>query len=179
MNGSWILRPARAADGPTLAALIPESVRALQAPYYSEAQMESALGTIFALDRQLIEDGTYFVAEEAGRLVGGGGWSRRKSLYGGDAGRAGKDPELDPAIDAARLRAFFVHPQWARRGIGRGIVLASERAAVGAGFRRVETVATLAGEPLYAACGYVVRERFEIEMAGGLMLPAVRMGKAF
>jgi GNAT superfamily N-acetyltransferase len=179
MKRTWILRAARAADGPALAALIPESVRALQAPYYSAAQMESALGTVFALDRQLIEDGTYFVAEEDARIVGGGGWSRRRSLYGGDAGRSGKDPELDAAIDAARLRAFFVHPQWARRGIGREILLASEGAAARAGFRRIETVATLAGEPLYAACGYGVEERFEIALAGGLGLPAVRMRKSF
>ncbi|MCI0537498.1 MAG: GNAT family N-acetyltransferase [Verrucomicrobiales bacterium] len=174
---AWPLRLACEADVPTLEALIPLSVRSLQAPYYSQAQMEAALGPVFGVDRQLIRDGTYFVAERDGTIAGCGGWSRRCSLYGGDAGRGGEDALLDPELDAARVRAFFVHPQWARRGIGRSIMAACERAIAEAGFRKVDIVATLAGEPLYASFGYAVVERYEIPLAGGLSLPAVRMTK--
>ena len=158
--------------------LIPLSVRALQAPYYSAAQMEAALGPVFGVDRQLISDGTYFVAEQSGQVVGCGGCSKRRSVFGSDQHRNTDDTgELDPARDAARLRAFFVHPDRARRGIGRGILLACESAARAAGFTRFELVATLAGEPLYAAFGYSVVERYEIPLSGGLKLPAVRMAK--
>jgi len=174
MNG-WPLRLAQEADVPALEALIPVSVRALQAPYYSSAQMEAALGPVFGVDRQLIRDGTYFLAERDGTIVGCGGWSRRRSLYGGDSGRAGEEGLLDPQRDAARIRAFFVHPAWARRGIGRSIMVACEQAIIEAGFRTVETVATLAGEPLYASFGYAVLDRYNIAMRDGLSLPVVRM----
>jgi GNAT superfamily N-acetyltransferase len=173
----WRPRPARADDLPALEALIPLSVRTLQAPYYSPAQMEAALGPVFGVDHQLIRDGTYFVVEQEGTIVGCGGWSRRRSLYGGDSGRAGEDGLLDPQRDAARVRAFFVHPAWARRGIGRSIMATCEEAIEQSGFRTVDIVATLAGEPLYAAFGYAVVERYGIALAGGLSLPAVRMTK--
>jgi N-acetylglutamate synthase-like GNAT family acetyltransferase len=139
--------------------------------------MEAALGPIFGVDQQLIRDGTYFVAERDGVITGCGGWSRRHSLYGSDAGRADEDALLDPERDAARVRAFFVHPEWVRRGIGRSIMVACERAIAEARFRTVDIVATLAGEPLYASFGYAVVQRYEIPMAGGLSLPAVRMTK--
>ena len=139
--------------------------------------MEAALGPVFAVDRQIIRDGTYFVVERDGVIVGCGGWSRRRSLYGGDAGRGQEDEPLDPHRDAARVRAFFAHPDWARRGIGRSIMIACELAIIEAGFRMVDIVATLAGEPLYASFGCAVVERFEITMAGGLSLPVVRMNK--
>jgi len=139
--------------------------------------MEAALGPIFGVDRQIIRDGTYFVTERDAEIVGCGGWSRRRSLYGGDRGRAAEDGLLDPQRDAARVRAFFVHPAWARRGIGRSIMFACEQAIVRAGFRTVDIVATLAGEPLYATFGYSVVERYEIPMAGDLSLPVVRMTK--
>jgi GNAT superfamily N-acetyltransferase len=174
----WITRLARQDDVPTLEALIPISVRALQAAHYSPAQMEAALGPIFGVDRQLIRDGTYLVVEYDGEVVGCGGWSKRRSLYGSDGYRAGPDPELDPLLDAARVRAFFVHPAWARRGIGRSIMTACERAIIESGFRTVDIVATLAGEPLYASFGYSVVERYEITMANGLSLPVVRMTKS-
>lgn len=174
---SLVLRLARESDVSALEALIPLSVRALQAPYYSSAQMEAALGTVFAVDRQLIRDGTYFVAEHEGEVVGCGGWSRRGSLYGGDHGRVKADAVLDPARDAARVRAFFVHPTWARRGIGRSIMTACEHAIIEAGFRKVDIVATLAGEPLYASFGYTLVERCNIPLAGDLSLPVVRMTK--
>jgi GNAT superfamily N-acetyltransferase len=174
---TWPLRLAREADVPAIEELIVLSVRALQAPYYSPAQMETALGTVFGTDKQLIRDGTYFVAESGGALIGCGGWSRRRSLYGGDSGRENEDGLLDPRRDAARIRAFFVHPEWARRGIGRSIMIACEHAIIEAGFRTVEIVATLAGEPLYGSFGCAVEERYEIALAGGLGLPVVRMTK--
>src|SRR3989449_2475249 len=167
------IRLAREDDVAALESLIPISVRMLLASYYSSAQIEAALGPVFAVDRQLIRDGTYFVVEHEAQVVGCGGWSRRGSLYGGDSGRSGVDAELDPRRDPARVRAFFVHPAWARRGIGRSIMVACERAIMEAGFRSVEIVATLAGEPLYASFGYAVVERYEITMAGGLRLPVV------
>jgi predicted N-acetyltransferase YhbS len=164
-------------DVPALEALIPLSVHALQSPYYSSAQMDAALGPVFGVDRQLIRDGTYFVAEQDRMIVGCGGWSRRRSLFGSDSGREHEDGLLDPLRDAARVRAFFVHPAWARRGIGRSIMAACERAIAEAGFRTVDIVATLAGEPLYAAFGYEVVERYDIAMAKDLSLPVVRMTK--
>lgn len=173
----WPLRLAREADVPALEALIPLSVRVLQAPYYSRAQMDAALGPVFGVDRQLVLDGTYFVTERDGAIVGCGGWSQRCSLYGGDSGRTRADDLLDPERDAARMRAFFVHPAWSRRGIGRSLMTACEQAIVAAGFRAVDVVATLADEPLYAAFGYAVVERYEIELAGGLTLPVVQMTK--
>jgi N-acetylglutamate synthase-like GNAT family acetyltransferase len=164
-------------DIQALEALIPISVRTLQAPHYSPAQMEAALGPVFGVDRQLIRDGTYFIAEHETQIVGCGGWSKRKTLYGGDRDRVGEDEQLDPKRDAARVRAFFVHPTWARRGIGRSIMVACERAISIAGFRKVDIVATLSGEPLYASFGYIVVERYEIAMTGNLKLPVVRMTK--
>jgi len=120
---SFALRVAERHDIAALEALIPLSTRELQAPYYSPTQIDGALGTVFAVDRQLIADGTYFVVEDAGAVVGCGGWSKRKTLFGGDQGRqASEDALLDPAREPARIRAFFVHPQWARRGIGMRIL---------------------------------------------------------
>ena len=174
----WALRLAEESDVSALEALIPISVRALQSPYYSIAQMDAALGPVFGVDRQLIRDGTYFVAEQDRVIVGCGGWSRRRSLYGGDTGRKCEDGLLDPHREAARVRAFFVHPTWARRGIGRSIMVACEQAIIDAGFRSVDLIATLAGEPLYATFGYAVVERYDIAMANGLILPVVKMTKS-
>jgi N-acetylglutamate synthase-like GNAT family acetyltransferase len=175
---NWKLRVAREDDAPALEALIPVSVHALQARFYSGAQMEAALGPVFGVDRQLIRDGTYFVAETCGAIVGCGGWSKRPALFGGDSGRRGEEPGLlDPRRDAARVRAFFVHPDWVRRGIGRGVLEACEAAIREAGFERVELVATLAGETLYRSCGYKELRRHELPLPNGLNLPVVTMGK--
>ena len=174
---NWSPRLACMDDVPALEELISLSVRALQAEHYSRAQMEAALGPIFGVDRQLIADGTYFVVEEAGRIVGCGGWSRRKAVFGGDRTRAGADELIDPSCDAARIRAFFVHPDFARRGIGRAILSACESAIVAAKFSTADLVATLAGEPLYAAFAYEIVERHEVPMTGGLKLPVVKMRK--
>ncbi len=162
---------------PALEALIPLSARTLQAATYAAAQIDAALGTVFAVDRQLIGDGTYFVAERDGAIVGCGGWSRRKTLFGGDHGVVRDDSPLDPAQDAARIRAFFVHPAHARQGIGRLLLAACERAAAGEGFHRLELVATLAGEPLYRAFAFRVVERYDLRLPNGAPLPVVRMAK--
>ncbi len=175
---NWNPRLAQLDDISAIEQLIPQSVLALQAPYYSEAQMCAALGPVFGVDRQLIEDGTYYLVENDGRIIGCGGWSRRKSIFGGDQCRAGPDPELNPACAPARIRAFFVHQDWARRGIGRSILVACETAIRAANFRSVELVATLAGEPLYASHGYAAIEGYDINLNGGLQLPVVRMRKS-
>ncbi len=177
MSDGWSIRLASAADIPDLELLIPLSVGALQAADYSPAQMAAAIGPVFGVDRQLIADGTYFVVEMDGAVVGCGGWSRRRAVFGGDRGRRGEDELLDPARDPARIRAFFVHPARARRGIGRSLLAACEAAIIAAGFREAIMVATLAGEPLYAAAGYAAMERYETPLAGGLTLPVVRMAK--
>jgi len=163
-----------------LRALIPASVRALSAGYYSPAQIEAAIEQIFGVDTALIDDGTYFVAVTPGGLVGAGGWSRRRTLFGGDRWKGDAlDERLDPATEAARIRAFYVDPGWARRGIGRAILRRCESEARAEGFLRAELLATLPGVPLYAAMGYAAIEPAEVAMAGGLTLPGLRMGKAF
>jgi GNAT superfamily N-acetyltransferase len=173
----WSLRLACDGDIPALEALIEHSVRELQAADYSAAQMDGALGSVFGVDRQLIRDQTYFLAENDGALIAGGGWSKRASLFGSDAARTAEDALLDPLQDAARIRAFFVHPEHARRGLGRAILLACEEAIRAARFRSVELVATLPGVPFYRAFDYQTGERSEVPLANGLSLPVVRMSK--
>jgi GNAT superfamily N-acetyltransferase len=177
LKTEWELRLARESDIPALEILIPLSVRSLQAGHYSPAQMEAALGPVFGVDRQLIDDGTYFVAQQSNDVIGCGGWSRRKAMFGGHSHRAGPDALIDPEREPARIRAFFVHPDWARRGIGRGILSACENAIRAAGFKSIELVATVTGEPLYSVCGYDVVERYDAPMSVGLTLPVVRMAK--
>lgn len=180
LNMHWTLRLATMDDVPALETLIPLSVRTLQVGCYSAAQREAALGTIFGVDRQLIADGTYFVVTTEKQIVGCGGWSWRKSIYGSDqAIEARDDSALDPRQDAARIRAFFVHPEWARQGIGRAILIECEAAIQRAGFSRAELVGTLTGESLYAACGYHVLERTDLPLGSGDVLPVVRMGRRF
>lgn len=172
-------RLAALADVPVLEKLIPLSARLLQAGYYTSQQIEGALGTVFGVDTQLIRDGTYWVAEVDGLVVGCGGWSKRKTTYGSDsAKKTGEDPLRDPLTEPAMIRAFFVHPEYARRGIGRGIMVRSEAAANAAGFKNIEIVATLAGAPLYAAFHYSIVEQFDIRLANGAALPVVRMRKS-
>jgi predicted N-acetyltransferase YhbS len=171
------LRLAARGDIPILERLISESVRQLSKGYYSDQQIEAALTYIFGVDTQLIDDGTYFVAESGDQIVGCGGWSKRKTLYGGDQAKIADDAILDPETEPARIRAFFVHPSWARRGVGSQIMRASESAALAAGFTHLELVATLPGEPLYEAFGYVAVERVEAPLADGQTLPGARMRK--
>ncbi|MBC7878959.1 MAG: GNAT family N-acetyltransferase [Anaerolineales bacterium] len=164
-------------DVPTLKELIPLSARELSKGYYAPEQVESAIQYIFGVDTQLLRDKTYYVAEANGEIVGCGGWSKRKTLYGGDQMKEEADPLLDPKEDAGRIRAFFIHPNWARKGIGRRIIQACEDAAVADGFTKMELGATLPGEPLYAAMGYEVTDRFEILMGNGTVLPCAHMKK--
>ena len=175
------IRRAVTADVPVLRELIDASVRGLQTLDYTPSQIESALATVYGVDTQLIADGTYLVAEAEGDvepvIVGCGGWSKRKTLYGGDQWTGREAALLDPRHDAAKIRAFFIHPSWARRGIGSMILEACENAAVAAGFTRFEMGATLTGVPLYLARGYVALENLEVPLANGESLPIVRMEK--
>lgn len=172
-----MIRLATPADVPGIAALIPVSVRTLSAGLYTGRQIESALVHVFGVDSQLIADGTYYVAVDGDTVVGCGGWSKRATLYGGDQMKAAADPLLDSIRDAARIRAFYVDPAWARQGIGRRIITLSEEAARAAGFRRMEMAATVPGEPLYAALGYAVIERTAHQMPDGVLLPVAHMAK--
>jgi GNAT superfamily N-acetyltransferase len=169
------VRVATDADVASLRTLIAESVRGLSVGYYTPAQAESALVHVFGPDTQLIADRTYYVVESGGMLVAAGGWSARRTLYGGDQTKSGDDPALDPSTEPARIRAFFVHPGWARRGLGRMLFEHCLAAARAAGFRQLTLVATLPGVPLYAALGFGAQESFAVAMPGGVELPVVRM----
>jgi len=171
------IRAATFDDVPALERLIDESVRGLSAGYYSPQQIESSLAHVFGVDTQLVADGTYFVVEVDGQIAGCGGWSRRRTLYGGDKMKGAEDDLLDPRAEPSRIRAFFVHPDFARRGIGRMLLEACEKAASEAGFTALELAATLPGEPLYAACGFHVIERIEATLPDGVTVPIARMGK--
>ncbi|MCC3420561.1 MAG: GNAT family N-acetyltransferase [Microcoleus sp. PH2017_07_MST_O_A] len=176
----FCIRLASLEDIPKLTTLIPDSARALQADYYTSEQIEGAIGTVFGVDSQLIQDRTYFVAEHNNQIVGCGGWSQRKTLYGGDSGKNNQeDSLLNPDSDSAKIRAFFVDPARARQGIGSQIIQSCELAAERAGFKDVETIATLAGEPFYTKFGYRAIEQFEIPLPNNQFLPVVRMFKTF
>jgi len=169
-------RPANREDLDALRALMEAAIAELQKPFLNEQQVASSR-TIMGLDTQLIEDGTYFVVENDGELAGCGGWSRRATLYGGDQ-TPGRDAALlDPSKDAARVRAMYTHPLHVRKGVGRLILSLCEDAARREGFSRVELMATMAGEPLYRACGYEAVERIEDDR-GGAPVPMLRMTKA-
>jgi GNAT superfamily N-acetyltransferase len=186
------IRQAVAAEIPVLRELIEASVRGLQTEDYTPPQIEGALKTVFGVDSQLIADGTYLVAEAipdgteraqpnnvgAGALiVGCGGWSKRRTLYGSDQWTGREDALLDPLRDAAKIRAFFIHPAWARRGIGGMILEACEVAAAAAGFTRYEMGATLTGAKLFGVKGYVALQRIEIPLVNGESLPVIHMEK--
>lgn len=188
------LRLATPKDAPVLRALVEASVRGLQAGDYTPAQIEGALQTVFGVDSQLIDDGTYIVAEaqlpdqEAARaqaakkstprmIVGCGGWSKRKTLYGGDHWTGREDAFLDPLRDAAKIRAFFIHPAWARRGVGSLVLEACEDAARAAGFTRFEMGATLTGAKLFGVKGYVAVRPISIPLVNGETLPVIHMEK--
>jgi GNAT superfamily N-acetyltransferase len=169
-------RVAEACDLPAMTSLMDAAIGELLKPFLDERQIEASR-QIMGLDSQLIEDGTYFIVEEAGALAGCGGWSRRATMFGGDH-TAGRDSALlDPARDAARVRAMYTHPCFARRGVGRMILSLCEEAARSEGFGRAELVATMAGEPLYRACGYQPIEAFSDERSG-VSVPLLRMRKS-
>jgi GNAT superfamily N-acetyltransferase len=169
-------RLATEGDVAALEPLVRSAIEELQRGFLDPAQIEAS-HQIMGLDRQLVEDGTYFVVEDDGALAGCGGWSRRATLYGGDHS-AGRDASLlDPATDAARVRAMYTHPAFARRGVGRLVLARCEAAAAAEGFTRLELMATMSGRPLYEAYGFAPLEDV-VESPGGVDIPLTRMGKA-
>ena len=171
------IREATREDVPALAALIGRSVRQLQRDDYSQEQLEHALATVYGVDTTLIDDGTYYVVEAGGEIAACGGWSKRETLCGGDQWTQRDDTLLDPLTGAARIRAFYVDPERARRGLGTLLLDACETAARAAGFHRFEMAATLTGEHLYAARGYVALDRTSIPLSCDDGLIVVRMVK--
>jgi GNAT superfamily N-acetyltransferase len=162
-------------DVAALRALITESARGLSAGFYTPDQVEAAVTHVFGVDTQLIADGTYFVIDAPDGPAAAGGWSARRTLFGGDQMKSAEDPRLDPATEPARIRAFFVHPRWARRGLARLLYSECARAAWAAGFRSFELMATRPGEPFYATLGFTVVERIETRLPGGIDVPFARM----
>jgi GNAT superfamily N-acetyltransferase len=174
----FLLRPAQHGDIPELERLIERSGRELSAGYYTPEQADAITRYVFGVDTQLIADETYFVitaTELNGRIVACGGWSRRRTLFGADRTKSGPDPLLDPAVEPARVRAFFVDPSMARRGLGRRLMNKCLEEARAAGFRALELVSTLPGELLYLAAGFTIVERFELDLPGGIRTPVSRM----
>lgn len=166
-------------DIPRLNEMIAQSVRGLSTGYYTAPQIESAIKYVFGVDTQLVTDGTYYVATADGKIAGCGGWSKRNTLYGGDQHKEVEDPLLNPEKDAARIRAFFVHPDFARRGIGKHIINVCESAAKENGFTSFELGATLPGVPLYTAMGYHAIERIDAPLPDGELLGIVKMRKQY
>ncbi len=171
------IRHATANDISLLKELIALSARGLSIGYYTPAQTESAIRYVFGVDTQLIADGTYFVVEDEEQIIACGGWSKRNTLFGGDQFKTEADPLLNPATDAARVRAFFVHPDNARQGVGMLLIKACEEAAIANGFHQMEMGATLPGVPFYAKMGYLAIEDISITLPDGLLMGIVKMTK--
>jgi GNAT superfamily N-acetyltransferase len=177
-DNAFQLRRARRDDVGVLQRLIEDSVRQLGAAWYTSEQLASALRFMFGVDTQLIDDGTYYVVRDVDRIVAAGGWSGRRTLFGGDQWKHGADAPLDPATDAARIRAFFVDPGSARRGLGRMLFDQCLTDARAAGFQRLELMATLPGEPLYRSLGFQADEKVSLALPDGVEVPLVRMSRA-
>ncbi len=169
-------RLATSADHDALRAVMEASIADLQRPFLSAEQI-AASRTFMGLDSQLVADGTYYVVESGGRLAGCGGWSRRATLYGSDQATGRTLALLNPQSEAARVRAMYTHPAFARHGVGRLILGLCERAAAAEGFRSVELMSTMAGVPLYEACGYSAGEPVQ-DARGGVAVPLIRMHKS-
>ena len=165
-------------DVPAINALIARSARELSVGFYTAAQIEAAVAHVFGADTQLLADGTYYVIDSPDGLAAAGGWSARRTLFGGDQRKDAEDPRLDPAVDAARIRAFFVDPRWARRGLATALYDACAEAARAAGFRTLELMATAPGEPLYERLGFAVLERVELPLPPDVLLPLARMARS-
>lgn len=174
---TWTIRAAKASDVPALDVLIAASARALSVGFYSEAETEAAIAHLFGVDSDLIVDGSYLVAEDGAVLLGCGGWSARQTLCGGDRFADRASSVLDPRMDAARIRAFFVAPGQARRGVGAALLAASEAAATAAGFGAATLVWTLPGVPFYTRHGYRPRPEHMLDLRG-VALRVVQMDKA-
>jgi GNAT superfamily N-acetyltransferase len=178
---AFTIRAAAAADIPAIEAMIEQSVRHLQRCDYPPSQIDSSIGSAFGIDRQLIDDATYFLATPASdplTIAGSGGWSFRRTLCGSDSLTNRDSTPLDPAVDYAKIRAIFVHPAFARRGLGSQILAHCEQAALAAGFRHFEMGSTLTGVPLYTLKGYIERERLTLPLPNGERLAVVRMNKS-
>jgi len=171
------IRPAQLADIPALQELIAASVRELSRGFYTEQQAESGLRYVFGVDSQLIADQSYYMIEDDEGVAAAGGWSRRRTLYGGDQMKGSDDPLLDPGVEAARIRAFFVAPRAARRGLGRRLYEECASAAANAGFTSLELVSTMPGIPLYRALGFELGEQYSVALPDGVDLPVARMHK--
>jgi GNAT superfamily N-acetyltransferase len=169
------IRAAQLDDIPALQALIAQSVRELSRGFYSDEQAESGLRYVFGVDSQLITDQSYYLIEDDEGIVAAGGWSRRRTLFGGDQMKGVDDPLLDPGTEAARIRAFFVAPRAARRGLGRRLYEECASAAASAGFTSLELVATMPGIPLYRALGFQLGEQYSVALPDGVDLPVARM----
>lgn len=164
-------------DLPALRDVMRRSIEALQDDFLTPEQVRAS-HRVMGLDTQLVRDGTYFVVEQDGRIAGCGGWSWRSTLYGGDASVVSREPRaLDPASEAARIRAMYTDPDFVRRGVGRLVIQLCEDAAKAAGFSRTTMMATLSGVPLYRACGYVEMEAIFSDLIDGVRVPLVRMEK--
>lgn len=175
---SFVLRKAVSEDRSQIEDLIADSVRVLSREDYSEQQIELSIKSVFGVDAELIRDQTYFVAEADGKIVGCGGWSRRKTLYGASRYELSRNSEeLNPAEDPAKIRAFFIHPDWARKGIGSAILKACEQEARSFGFQSAEMMSTLPGVKLYSVCGYTGDERIGIPVGDGVEIECIRMRK--
>ena len=173
----WVLRPAIQADVPQLMTLIERSVLSLQAADYSRSQLDAALGTVYGVDMALIEDGTYYAVECEGKIVGCGGWSRRATLFGVHK-LVRDDSALRPGIDPARIRAFFIDPDWARCGIASAILNACEAAARAQGFTALSLAATLTGVAFYRRQGFVDGQYFETPLPNGEGMTLLAMQKS-
>ncbi len=171
------LRPARHDEIPELEALIALSARGLSRDDYSNEEIETCVAHVFGVDTELVDDGTYYVAEIDGRPVACGGWSRRKTLFGGDNFQGRESGFLDPASDAAKIRAFFIHPDFARRGLGTAILRHCEGEAKAAGFTRMEMMATLPGIKLYRALGYEGSATQDFAMPNGVSIRFLPMSR--
>lgn len=172
-----IIRKATLGDREPMQQLIAASARLLSRQHYNDAQIEAAIATVFGVDTTLIEDGTYFVAESDGVFVGCGGWSRRKTLFGGDQYSSRDVGYIDPQSEPAKIRAFFIHPDHARKGIARAILARCEEEARAYGFRELELAATLPGVEFYKSCGFSERGAFDLDLVEGVKLELVPMRK--
>ncbi|HSD48151.1 MAG TPA: GNAT family N-acetyltransferase [Pyrinomonadaceae bacterium] len=176
---AYTIRKAKLDDRDRISELIADSARGLSREHYDDAQIEAAIASVFGVDTTLIEDGTYFVVEDEGELAGCGGWSRRKTLFGGDQYATRDVNYIDPETEPARIRAFFVHPAHARKGVAHAILKECEREATADGFRAIELMSTLPGVKFYEACGYSVQGTYILKLIGDVKLQLIPMRKEF
>jgi GNAT superfamily N-acetyltransferase len=174
--GDYRIRPAVAADVAAMEALIERSARALSAGFYTPAELDAVVREVFGVDSQLVADGSYFIVEQDGAMLACGGWGKRSTGCGGDKAKSAPERLLDPATEAAKIRAFFVDPSAARKGLGSLLMAHCAREASAAGFTRLELVATLPGVPLYRKLGFVEVERYDLALTVPVPVVLMRRG---